>query len=397
MSLLNRERAIRLMEERGIDAIVATSKENQEYVSGYRSFGQWAMPSSHTLAVLPRDAGLPVTLIVSVGELDVVAAFGTSAGRIEAFGRFFLEQLQGVELGEVEERVVGLRNGTWHAGPAAALQAVLDDLGLLGGRIAIDESGLQPALRQDILGRLRDAEIVDGTGPLQWIRMVKTPEEVERLETAVAITEKAFLAVVHAFREGISEPELYRVYQNTVLDEGGELSIGHILVGRRGAFANGHPSREGRMAARDVVRFDIGARYRSYNADIARTAAFGEPSERLHDYYQAILEGEERTLAMVKPGVTAAELFECAVAATREAGIPHYQRNHVGHGIGIELYDPPLLAPGVDTPLEEGMVINVETPYYELGSFGIQVEDTVVVTDSGFRYLTKTPRELFQA
>lgn len=397
MCLLNRNRAIRLMEERGIDAIVASSKENQEYVSGYRSFGQWAMPSSHTLAVLPRDGSLPITLIVSVGELDVVAASGSSAQRIEAFGQFYLERGSGVQLDSVEERVVGLRRGHWHSNPAAALQAVLAELDLLEGRIALDQTGLQPALLQDVRGCLERAEIVDGTGPLQWIRMVKTPEEIERLETAVDITEKAFQAVVRAFREGISEPELYRVYQNRVLDEGGELSIGHILVGRRGAFANGHPSEEGKMAARDVVRFDIGARCRSYNADIARTAAYGEPSNRLRDYYQAILEGEERTLAMVKPGVTASELFECAVAATREAGIPHYQRNHVGHGIGIELYDPPLLAAGVDTPLEAGMVINVETPYYELGSFGIQVEDTVVVTSSGFRYLTKTPRELFQA
>jgi Xaa-Pro aminopeptidase len=67
----------------------------------------------------------------------------------------------------------------------------------------------------------------------------------------------------------------------------------------------------------------------------------------------------------------------------------------VGHGIGIEVYDPPLLAPTSDDVLEEGMVVNVETPYYELGFGGVQVEDTVVVTADGYRLLTQCDRGLF--
>ena len=76
-------------------------------------------------------------------------------------------------------------------------------------------------------------------------------------------------------------------------------------------------------------------------------------------------------------------------------GISHYQRNHVGHGIGIECYDPPFLTPASDHIIEEGMVLNVETPYYELGFGGVAVEDTFAVTKDGYRFLTKSDRDLF--
>ena len=84
-----------------------------------------------------------------------------------------------------------------------------------------------------------------------------------------------------------------------------------------------------------------------------------------------------------------------AVENVRKAGIPHYERNHVGHGIGIECYDLPNITALSDDVLEEGMVLNVETPYYELGFGGVQVEDTLLVTKSGFQKLTRNDRDLF--
>ena len=106
--------------------------------------------------------------------------------------------------------------------------------------------------------------------------------------------------------------------------------------------------------------------------------------------------GEEQAVKEIRPGIGADVIFRTAVNRTREAGIPHYNRHHCGHGIGLEIYDWPLLAPDVKIPLEAGMVLCVETPYYELGWGGIQVEDTVEVTRYGARYLSKSSRELIQ-
>src|SRR5213595_1994314 len=123
-------------------------------------------------------------------------------------------------------------------------------------------------------------------------------------------------------------------------------------------------------------------------------ARLGAPDAKQARYYGAALAGERAAIEAMKPGVPVGRIFDIAVQTTRAAGIPHYQRHHVGHGIGLEPYDPPTIAPGGDTVLEPGMVFCVETPYYEHGWGGVQVEDAVEVTAAGARLLTRSSREL---
>ena len=114
------------------------------------------------------------------------------------------------------------------------------------------------------------------------------------------------------------------------------------------------------------------------------------------DFFSAhpVFTRDEFAGAIVDGRKAVSRLFDVAVRATRAAGIPHYQRHHVGHGIGLEPYDPPTIAPGGDTVLEPGMVFCVETPYYEHGWGGVQVEDAVEITAAGARLLTRSSREL---
>src|SRR5438046_6774676 len=131
---------------------------------------------------------------------------------------------------------------------------------------------------------------------------------------------------------------------------------------------------------------------------IARTSraprVLGTPSDKQARYYAAILAGERAAIAAMKPGVPVNRLFAVAVRVTRENGLPHYQRHHIGHGIGLEPYDPPTINATTTTALEAGMVFCVETPYYEHGWGGVQVEDAVEVTPTGARALTRSSQEL---
>jgi Xaa-Pro aminopeptidase len=143
-----------------------------------------------------------------------------------------------------------------------------------------------------------------------------------------------------------------------------------------------------------VVRFDVGCNLEGYFSDIARNYSLGQPAagRRSIDYYNAILAAETAAIDAMRPGVPASEVFHAAIRGARESGIPHYQRNHVGHGVGLEMYDIPLLGPNDNTPLEAGMVFEVETPYYELGFPGLQVEDTVVLREHGAEILCQLDR-----
>ena len=144
----------------------------------------------------------------------------------------------------------------------------------------------------------------------------------------------------------------------------------------------------------ELVRFDLGCVYQGYRSDISRTAVLGKPTDKQARYYAAILAGERAAIAAMKPGVPVSQLFDVAVRVTRESGLPHYQRHHVGHGIGLEPYDPPTINAATATALEPGMVFCVETPYYEHGWGGVQVEDAVEITASGARILTPSRADL---
>ena len=115
----------------------------------------------------------------------------------------------------------------------------------------------------------------------------------------------------------------------------------------------------------------------------SRIAILGEPDDKTKAYHKALHNGVIAAFEAIRPGVRASEVYEAAMNATRKSGIPHYSRSHVGHGIGLDGYDMPDLIPGNDQIIEEGMVMCVETPYYEFGWCGLQVENTVVVRRNG--------------
>jgi Xaa-Pro aminopeptidase len=145
-----------------------------------------------------------------------------------------------------------------------------------------------------------------------------------------------------------------------------------------------------RLERGDVIRFDVGGRFEHYRADIARIASLGDPDAKVDRYYRALHRGLLRAYELIRPGVRCADVFEAAVETVRREGISHYRRSHVGHGIGIDGYDLPDISPTSSSTFEAGMVICVETPYYELGWCGLQVEDMVVVRDDGIEQLMTT-------
>ena len=161
--------------------------------------------------------------------------------------------------------------------------------------------------------------------------------------------------------------------------------IGCIGFGTRAAMPNVQPS-AARLKSGEVIRFDVGGRYKHYRADIARMAVLGEADDKTSTYVDALHVGVLKALEMIRPGVKASAVFETAVEAVRREGIPHYCRSHVGHGIGVDGYDLPDLTAASKDVIEEGMVMCVETPYYELGWAGLQVEDMIVVRGDGIEF-----------
>ncbi len=388
----DQQRARRIMSEQGIDALVATSPDNVTYISGYWAMSHWARPGGpQAYAVLPAGGATPC-LIAGSGNLDHVVD-GESAYQDAYRYGFFATQTDGAALSAQEVQYAKLLNGREFGDPAEALLAALCDRKLERSRIAIEDAGIVPAIVERVKKELPHAQIVSGGKLLRALRTIKTPEEVERLRGAVRATERGIVAALKIARPGMAERELRMEFDRTVITEGG-IPVSSMCIGggAHSAMSNCQAG-ERKLVAGEVIRFDGGVRYQWYRSDIARIAALGEPGERIRSYYGALREGAERGIAAIKPGVRTAEIFRIAMETVRKV-IPHYQRSHVGHGIGINNYDAPDLAPRSQEVFEEGMVVCVETPYYELGWAGLQLENTVVVRANGAELLTTLDNEL---
>ena len=292
-----------------------------------------------------------------------------------------------------ERRQDALYNLNDDGDPLRALAAAINDAGLSGGRIAIDELGLMPGYWQRLQELLPQADLVDGFQLFRHIRAVKTPEEIMRLRRAAEIAEQSIESALAVAREDVTEEDLARAFHGRTVLEGGLPVLGCIGFGLRSAMPNVMPS-AARLKRGEVIRFDVGGRFQHYRADIARIATLGPPPPKVSQYYSALHRGVLRACEMIKPGVRAADVFAACVETVQREGIPHYARSHIGHGIGIDGYDMPDIAPNSQHMFEAGMVLCVETPYYELGWCGLQVEDMVVVRDDGVENLMTTDGSL---
>ncbi|MER5772599.1 Xaa-Pro peptidase family protein [Streptomyces sp. NPDC001985] len=391
----NLERLTARMDALGLDAVVATTYENVYYLTGVASVALEVFPhSGQFLAVVTRDRPERLRLVTSRCDadqaLDILPALDSAIG----YGTFHRETGEGVRF--TEEEAALRRIAVDGPAPDTALDGLvrtLRDAGLAGARIAVDEEGVPHGFLQALAEAAPGADITAGAAVLRWTRKVKTPEEIRRLEAVAALTERGIEAVTAIARPGVTEQDLVREFERTVVMGGARPKFTLVKFGRDGVAGQRAP-RDRPLCRGDSLWLDVGCVLDGYWSDIARLYSLGEPSERLALCHAAMVAGEERALAEARPGMAGKELFELVVEAVRAAGVPHYRRHHVGHGIGVEIYDPVLITPDNDDLLEDGTVVNFETPYYEFGLGAVQVEDPFVVTADGNRLLTTLERRL---
>ena len=314
---------------------------------------------------------------------------------VAAFGRFFRPgPFLDVELTEEEKWLQKIAvEEKAHASALDALIYVLETMKLEGKKIGLDEINLMAGYYEALTEKLPKAEFVKASETMRQIRKVKTAAEVERLRKVAHINETAIMSMLAVAKVGITEEELAREYSQSVSSQGGVPQFTCLRAGRNGVMAEREPGRT-QLKAGEPLFIDVGCEAHGYWADFGRTACVGEPMPRLKEVYAAIRTSHLKAIELAKPGMTGGQLFDLTIEEGRKAGLKHYERHHTGHGIGAELYENVLIAPGVDDVIEEGTVINHESPYYEFGLGGLIVEDPFVVKSSGNEVLTTISNEL---
>ena len=393
--LVNIERLIAKMEEENLDGLVATTLPNVLYFADFYSVALSGFPyDGQCYAVITRDAPTKPLVVTSTVELDQMLD-GPARDAVR-FGTFYREgPFDGGALTSDEQwlKKVSMES-EMAAGPLEGLITALEKLGLSDKRVGIDEQGFTSGYFEALAEKLPRAHFSQAAAALKWVRKVKTDEEVRRLRRSARITEQAIRSAAAIAQEGITELEMVREFERSIVSQGSRPQFTMIRFGRNAVAGQRVPDRTP-LKKGDTIWFDVGAVYQGYWSDIARIFSLGEPTERARKLYAALLKGEEVGIAEARVGMTGEELFNITVEATRKAGHPDYRRHHVGHCIGAEVYEPPILRPGNQDTLEAGTVVNIETPYYEFGLGALHVEDPFVVhADGHHELLTTLGREL---
>ena len=389
--LYNRERAVTVMEESGVEAVVATTPENILYITGLPlRTTNWNM---QIYAVLPKDEHKKLAIILPTNRLSVLAQKGIPDARVYVYGTFYLFGTPSNMTKDMEVLMDLLKDRHIYGSPAEALLTAFSDLGFHRESIAVDEMRMSPTVLSEIKKNYA-GQLPFGYDLIRKIRLVKTPQEIQRIRQTAKLNEAGEMMMIHMIKEGVGEGELAKAFRELATKN--DSTTGMVAVG--GGPRSALPLIEEylyRFQKGDLVRFDLCLQHNGYWSDTGRTAVLGQPDAQQRRCFDMIHKGWEKALSMVKPGAVACDIFNETVATVISAGLSDYKRQHVGHAIGLEIYDDLLLGPNDHTVLEKNMVINVEVPYYLLGFGGFQIEDTLLITENGYEILTGADRILY--
>jgi len=366
-------RAQRLMSEAHLDALLLTTEPEFRYFSGFLT-QFWESPTRPWFLIVPAE-GKPVAVVPEIG----------AAGLRDTW----IDELR-----------------TWPA-PRPADEGIsllvdaLKDLTSAHGRIGVP-MGAETHLRMPLSDytrlhdRLPGTQIIDAAPLVRSLRMTKSDREVDKIRHACSVTSDAFEALPERARLGQSEREICRRLKIDLLERGADTVRYLIAASGPGGYDNiimGPTDRT--LDHGDLLIIDTGATYDGYFCDFDRNFAFGEietASKRAHD---TVYRATEAGLEAARPGATAEAVWRAMWAVLEEGGALGNDVGRSGHGLGMQLTEPPSLMPGDDTVLEAGMVITLE-PGMTFAPGKLMVhEENIVVRDGEPELLSRrAPTEI---
>lgn len=231
---------------------------------------------------------------------------------------------------------------------------------------------------------------------ISQLRLIKTPQEIEKLKAAGAEADFAFQIGFNAIQTGVTERSIagqidYQLkLQKGVMHESFETIV---QAGKNAANPHLGPTMN-QTAPNQLVLFDLGTMHDGYASDASRTVMYGKASPKQKEIYEVDREAQQAAIEAAKPGITASELDQVARSIIEKAGYGQYFIHRLGHGIGKDVHEAPGIVHGNDLVLQEGMCFSIEPGIYIPGFAGVRIEDCGVVTKNGFEPFTHTNKQL---
>jgi len=233
-------------------------------------------------------------------------------------------------------------------------------------------------------------------GHLAALRTVKSPEQIDAIRRAQALTDEGFAYILTRIEEGRTEREIALDLEFYMRRQGADgMAFDCIVVaGENGSLPHGVPG-DRPLCRGDLVTMDFGAKLDGWHSDMTRSVAVGEVADWQRAIYDTVLKAQETCLASLKAGMTCVAGDALARDVIKAAGYGEYFGHSTGHGVGLQIHEAPSLSPGGgERLLQAGEVVTVEPGIYLPGRGGVRIEDMAVITADGIENLTKSPKNL---
>ncbi len=343
------------------DAVIVSSQENTFYATGALILTQREIPLRLALTLWPRG-GEPALVVCGIEES--------------------LVQRQSW-IGDVRPYI------EFAESPVAMIADAARKRGVERGHIGVEMDHLMARYWDELRAALPQATFGDAGPLLAAVRVVKTPGEVERLQTAARALERAISHAYTSAHPGCTEKWLADTMATALLAEGADEVKALVLSsGPRSVQSHATPDGTTPIPHGATIRVDFVGVFGGYLADLARMACIGEPDATQRGYYDALREIEWAMIDACRPGATAAEVYAVGKAGYARALGIDTRKPHFGHSLGIGLHEEPLIHPANRTVLEPGMVLCIEPSHVDPAIGGFHIEDTIVVTDGAPRLLS---------
>jgi|SRR6266496_2469858 len=262
-------------------------------------------------------------------------------------------------------------------------------------RIGVEAARLTVAERAAVAATVGTRRLIDAPPIVEELREVKDIDEIGRIRAACRLGIELFDRLKGVLRPGISEAEVAGELEFTARKRGVEQMAFPTIIaaGQRSALPHARASTAA-ISPRAFVVCDFGVILAGYCSDMTRTVHVGLPQPKARRVYNGVREAQQAALEAVKPGVIAGEVDRAARNLLKKIGLDKFFTHSTGHGVGLEIHEEPRVAAGQKKELKAGMVITIEPGAYLPGEWGVRIEDTVVVTDTGCEVLTASSKDL---
>ena len=263
-----------------------------------------------------------------------------------------------------------------------------------GQSIALEETlplGIYWALERAVDGIKNQASL---TPLINEMRLFKTEDELSLMRKAGRIINAAVSKAFSEARAGLTELEVQQIVRSEVVKQGAVPTFSAIQFGENSALP--HSSAGARdLKNGDIVLMDCGCAVDGYQTDMTRVGIVGDPTDEHAHVHSIVLKAQQEAIERISNGIVCGAADGIARRIIEEAGFGEYFTHRLGHGIGLEVHEPPYLVRGNSTELKSGMTHSVEPGIYLEGKFGIRIEDLICVRDGEPEVLTYMSRDLF--